>query len=257
MSKPPNIAPPPPIAKPGKRIGMYGTGGIGKTSLAARAPGRIAFYDLDESLDALEIPIAPRPVTNWAELRADIQSLRDVDTIVIDRGTRAEEWAVAHTIATVPHEKGFAIKRIEDYGFGKGYQHVFDTFLPLLADLDTQRRRGCNVILVMHDCMANVPNPQGDDYIRYEPRLQNPTSGKASIRARIKEWVDSLVFIGFDVDVKNNRAKGSGTRTIYPVEMPHCMAKSRNMRDAIEYVDGSAELWTLLKLNGATAQEGE
>lgn len=266
MSKPPSLAPtnlaPPSLvpsstAKPGKRVALYGTGGIGKTTLAARAPGRIAFYDLDESLDALEIPIAARPVSNWAELRADIQSLRDIDTIVIDSVTRAEEWAVAHTIATVPHEKGYAVKRIEDYGFGKGFQHVFDTFLPLFADLDAQRRRGVNIVLVLHECMSQVPNPQGDDYIRYEPRLQNPTSGKASLRLRLKEWVDNLVFIGFDVDVRDNKARGSGTRTIYPIEMPHCMAKSRNMRDQLVYDDGSDELWAHLKLNGTTASATE
>lgn len=255
MSKPPSLTGsvlgPPPVStiKPGKRVGVYGTGGIGKTSLATRAPGPIAYYDLDESIDALEIPIVPRHVSTWSELRDDIQSLKDVKTIAIDSLTKAEEMAVAHTIATVPTEKGSYPRSIEGYGYGKGYQHVFDTFLPLLADLDTQRRRGVNIVLVMHECMSQVPNPQGDDYVRYEPRLQNPGSGKASIRLRVKEWLDSLVFIGFDVDVKNNKARGSGTRTIYPVEMPHCMAKTRNHRDTIVYDDGSAELWSLLKLN--------
>jgi len=269
MSKPPNLMPqhsipqpiqgntalkPLPIAtKRGKRVGLYGTGGIGKTSLASRVPGRKAFYDLDESLDALEIvSIKPRPVFTWAELRSDIQSLKDVDVIVIDSFTRAEELAVAHTLQNVQNEKGQFVKSIEGYGYGKGYQHVFDTFLPLLGDLDTHARQGRHVILVMHECMSSVPNPQGDDYIRYEPRLQNPNSGKASIRLRVKEWLDQLVFIGFDVNVKDNKASGSGTRTIYPVEMPHCMAKTRSLKESFEYVDGSDDLWQQLKMVGTS-----
>lgn len=259
MLKPPNVSvlkPPsaftigPPPTR-GKRVGVFGTGGIGKTSLAARAPGRVAFFDLDESIHALgvEVPVVSG-VETWQQLRDALASptLKEVDTIVIDSMTRAEELAVAHTLATVPTEKGALPKSIEGYGYGKGYQHVFDTFLPLLGDLDTHARAGRTVVLIMHDCMSAVPNPQGDDYIRYEPRLQNPTSGKASIRLRVKEWLDHLVFIGFDIDVKDNKARGSGTRTIYPVEMPHCMAKSRSLRDPFEYVDGSNDLWE--KLNG-------
>ena len=34
-----------------------------------------------------------------------------------------------------------------------------------------------NVILICHDCTATVPNPTGEDWLRYEPRLQSPGSG--------------------------------------------------------------------------------
>lgn len=243
-----------PAIKRGEKIGLFGTGGIGKTSLASRAPGRTAFFDLEDRIHALglDVPVVSG-VETWSDLRNALKSpaLQTVDTIVIDSVTVAEELAVAHTIANVPTEKGQLPKSIEGYGYGKGYQHVFDTFLPLLGDLDTHCRAGRNVVLVMHECMSNVPNPQGDDYIRYEPRLQNPTSGKASIRLRVKEWLDHLMFIGFDIDVKDNKAKGSGTRTIYPIEMPHCMAKSIRLCDPVEYTEGSDELWRLLKLTTA------
>lgn len=264
MSKPPELKTLPtagssalkqytPPAARGKRIGMYGTGGIGKTSLAARAPGRKLFIDLDESLAELDsIDFQAQRVhvttpTTWAELRKAITEARDVDTIIIDSVTRAEELAVAHTIKTIPNPKGAFVKNIEAYGYGEGFSYAFDTFLPLLADLDTHVRAGCNVILVMHECMSTVPNPQGEDYIRYEPRLQNPKSGKASIRLRLKEWLDHLFFIGYDIDVKDNRAKTSGSRTIYPLEMAHCMAKSRSLKQEIVYEEGSAELWDQLR----------
>src|SRR5690606_41783294 len=49
---------------------------------------------------------------------------------------------------------------VEGYGFGKGYTHVYDTFLHLLAELDRHVREGRNVIGIAHECTANVPNPR-------------------------------------------------------------------------------------------------
>jgi hypothetical protein len=241
-----------PIAKAkGQRVVLYGTGGVGKTTLACLAPGPVAFIDLDESLPILQKQLqsisAPIPlnisVASWKELRASLQAdgFDKVKTIVIDTATKAEELCIAETLATVRGEGGKVIHRIEDYGYGKGYQHTFDTFLPLLADLDKHVRAGRNVILVAHDCTTNVPNPNGTDYIRYEPRLQAPSSGKASIRYRMKEWADHVLFVGYDVAVdKDRKAQGSGTRTLYTSELPWFMAKSRTTGRTFDIVHGES-----------------
>src|SRR6185436_20399049 len=99
----------------------------------------------------------------------------DFDSIVLD-GTKAEEYAIAHTLANVPHEKGGRVSSIEGYGFGKGYQYVYDTFLLLLADLDRLVERGKNAVLICHECVSDVPNPAGEDFLRFEPHLQCPKS---------------------------------------------------------------------------------
>jgi hypothetical protein len=153
---------------------------------------------------------------------------------------------VEHTLATVPHEKGHRVTRLEDYGFGKGYSHVYDTFLPLLGDLDAHARAGRNVILICHDCTATVPNPAGEDWIRYEPRLQSPASGKSSIRLRVREWADHVLFVGYDVAVKDGKGSGSGSRTIYPSELPHCMAKSRTLSQPLPLSKFDLSLWNQL-----------
>lgn len=234
----------------GQRIVLYGPGGIGKTTLAASAPGEVAFFDLDESLSRLKLETTPNVVdcASWNDLRTALQMdwPTEIKTIVIDSVTKAEELCIAHTLATVKHEKGHTVQRIEDYGYGKGYQFVFDTFLPLLGDLDRHCRAGRNVILIAHDCTTNVPNPAGEDWLRYEPRLQSPNSGKASIRLRVKEWSDHTLFFGYDVAVnKDGKGKGSGTRTIWPAELPHCMAKSRATQTPIP-VDGSTDVWVAI-----------
>ena len=240
----------------GHRAVVYGPGGIGKTTLTAQAPGPVAYVDLDDSLPRLRSALGDslgnlRPVAGietWNDLRGALQAdgWDGIATIAIDSLTKAEELAVAHTLANVPHEKGHRVQRLEDYGYGKGYQHVFDTFLPLLADLDRHCRAGRHVVLICHDCTSTVPNPAGEDWLRYEPRLQSPNSGKASIRLRVREWADHVLFLGYDVDVsEDGKGRGIGTRTLYPAELPHCMAKSRTCGQAMAVGGGQdgAAVW--------------
>ena len=237
------------------RVVIYGAGGIGKTTLALFAPGPVAVFDLDESLpillsqlDGHDLDIRLLSCQTWDDIRDNLHAdgWDEIKTIVIDSGTRAEELATAHTLATVPDQHGQAAKSIESYGYGKGYGHVYDTFMLLLGDLDQHARAGRNVILTCHDCTTNVPNPAGEDWLRYEPRLQSGTSGKASIRLRMRDWADHLFFIGYDIDVREKKGIGSGTRTIFPNELPHCMAKSRTLDDPIPFDRYSIELWNQL-----------
>jgi energy-coupling factor transporter ATP-binding protein EcfA2 len=212
-----------------QRIVLYGPGGIGKSTLAALAPG-VVMLDVESGTYELDVNRVDG-IDSFAELRACLQSdaLNGAETVVIDSATRTEELAIAHTLASRPHEKGHHVDNIEGYGFGKGYQHVYDTFLLLLQDLDAQVRAGRNVVLVAHDCVDNVPNPTGDDWIRYEPHLQSPRSGKASIRNRVIQWANHVLFVGYDVVAKDGKGRGGGTRTIYPAELPTHRAKSRTL----------------------------
>ena len=244
-----------PPASAGHRIVLYGPGGVGKTTLADLAPGPVASFDLDDSFAVLQPEHTKRVagIEDWDGLRMALKGngWDDIKTLVIDSGTRAEEWAVGWTIKNVPHEKGSKIMRIEDYGYGKGYSHVYDTWLGLLDDLDRHARSGRNVIIICHDCTQSVPNPMGDDWIRWEPRLQAPASGKASIRLRTREWADHVFFLGYDVAVvtekgSKGKGEGSGTRTLWPVEVPHAMAKSRTLADPIPIEAGDTTLWDTL-----------
>ena len=150
----------------------------------------------------------------------------------------------------VPKDNGQRAERLEDYGYGKHFGYMYDTFLMLLGDLDQHIRAGRNVILIAHDCTTEVPNPNGPNWLRYEPRLQAPASGKNSIRLRVREWADHVLYFGYDKgDVQDGKmAKGFDSRTIYPVEMPHCMAKSRTCSAAVGVARGDTSFWnTLIK----------
>lgn len=236
-----------------QKIVPYGPGGVGKTKLAAllREIGlRPLIVDIERGSRFLDVERVD-DIANWSELRSLIQDasfIAPFDAIVIDSLTKAEELGLAHTLETVPAVDGPSPKytnSIEGYGYGKGFSYNYETFLTLLGDLDAVHRAGKHVIAICHDCTANVPNPYGEDWIRYEPRLQN--SPKASIRHRVREWADHLLFIGYDVAVnKDGKGQGAGTRCIYPTERPTHMAKSRSLSDPIVYRDGDAGLWKQL-----------
>jgi hypothetical protein len=230
-----------------ERVVLYGPGGIGKSSLAALAPNPV-FLDVEHGTHHLDVPRV-EGIETFADLRAALQSpsLDAYRTVVVDTGTKVEEMGQVHTLATVTHEKGHYVKSIEGYGFGKGMQHVYDTFLLFLADLDMQRRKGRNVILICHECIADVPNPTGDDFIRFEPHLQDPKSGKASIRKRVIQWADHVLFIGYDVAAVDGKGKGSGTRTIYTSELPDHIAKSRTVSVNLPFESAEdGAIWSLI-----------
>jgi hypothetical protein len=234
----------------GYRAVLYGCGGSGKTSAAAMAPGPVAFIDLDNSLPILrsqlpdELDIRPvHGVRAWQAIRDALNApgWEEIKTICLDSATAAEELAVAHVIATVPHEKGMKVTKIGDYPFGLGYRHVYDEFIRLLGDFDQHVRAGRHVILVCHETFEKHPNPQGEDWLRAEPRLQH--SPRSSVRERVRDWCDFMGYIAYDIDAANGKARGTGTRTLYPCELPHCMAKSRTVCEAMPLAKNDPSVW--------------
>lgn len=239
------------VEKGAETIVIYGAGGVGKTELAstiAKQGIEPLIVDIGNGSRFLDVKRISTLET-WQDLRDFLHSdkVNPFGAVVIDDLTRAEEMASEWVVKNVPHEKGKPINSIEDYGFGKGYGHVYDQFLLLLQDLDALRRKGKWIICIAHECISEFPNPQGENWIRFEPRLQNPKSGKESIRLRVREWCDHLLYVGYDVHSADGKATGSGTRCIYPLEQGTCMAKTRTLTDPqIVYERYSDHLWELI-----------
>ena len=239
----------------GQRVAIYGTGGIGKSSLAALAPDPILYVDVENRMillkDKIKRKIAlVRPAT-WEELLnaiADCREYAEIKTVVIDSLTRAEILCTAHVLKNVQTEKGASVSSIEGYGFGKGLIHLYEEFSKIFRPLDYHIALGRNVVLIAHQYPAKVPNPAGEDWRQWSPRLQNPDSGKASICCLVKEWVDHLLFLSYDVTVeKGGKAKGCGSRAIWPQETPWHLAKSISLLQPIGFAEGEDTLWQLLK----------
>lgn len=277
---PPKKLPPPTSSKPGMvefeqvqanvyghRVVVYGAGGIGKTTLVCTADGETAVVDVDESLPKLNFSFResgikmPRrvKVSDWGSFRSALQGggWDGIKNIVLDTWDPIEQWCINSCLSTVRKDDGTKASDIEDYGFGKGYRRVYDHFLPLIGDLDAHIRKGRNVFIVAHDCTQNIPNPAGQDFIRWEPKMQHTKNVDSSIRLKIKGWADHVLFISYDMVVqkqagdkdgrKIGKAQGAGTRTLYTAEMPHFMAKSRTTCESFDLEPGESPWPEILK----------
>jgi hypothetical protein len=237
----------------GRKVVIFGSGGCGKTklvSLLKQVGVSVLVADVEEGSSYLDVTrVDPTPAT-FEEVRAVLHNdlLSQFDAVCIDSLTKLEEYATAYVLANIPHEKGHMVSRIEDFGYGKGYSHIYEAMLLVLGDLDRLSRMGKHVICVCHDCTETVPNPAGENYLQYQPRLQSPPKA-GKLRERVREWADDLCYIGWDLIVtKDGKAQGSGSRTIYPIQLPSHWAKSRTLSEPIPYIDNDPELWRQLQL---------
>ncbi len=73
------------IEPQGHRVGLFGPGGIGKTTLAATAPGPVGFIDLDDSLPIL------RPMTTEDTINPEQCCGCDVDKTANDLAAKCYE----------------------------------------------------------------------------------------------------------------------------------------------------------------------
>lgn len=217
-----------------QRIGVFGTGGIGKSTLAAYLPAPL-FIDAQGGTKSLNV--ARDTVTGWAELRGKLASIaatppEGVRSVVVDTVTDCEELAKEFVIETrKAKRKGqpdVSVDSIEDFGWGTGWQFVHGEFGGLLMDLDRIVAKGIHVCLIAHEVSTPVPNPSGEDFLRWEPYLYSgDRKGRGSIRDQVKQWTDHLLYVSYDIHVKDGKGLGSGTRSISTQELPTHLAKSR------------------------------
>jgi hypothetical protein len=235
------------------RILIYGTGGIGKTSLASYLPAPL-FLDLDRGLR--HIKGARDYVSDWQELRGKLATIaqsppQGLRTVVIDTITVAEELAKEYVVETRRTDKGKAVDSVEGFGWGKGWQFVYDEFNALITDLDRLTARGLYVCLIAHVLTTPCPNPQGEDFLRWEPAVYGgDKKGRGNLRERLKNWSDHTLFVGYDVWAEDGKARGNGTRTVYATELPTHLAKSRSAVDSIPYqLNDPGAIWRALNIS--------
>ena len=210
------------------RVTLYGTEGIGKTTLAAEFPNPI-FIDIEDGSNQLPVARLPRP-TSWAMLMDEIKAVRDgeVDgcsTLVIDTADAAEQLC----IDAVCSEK--SISGIEDVGYGKGYVYLADKYGKMLDLLGEVVDGGRNVVVVSHALCRKFERPDEEGaYDRYELKLSR------KVAPMVKEWCDMLLFLDYKTivetvsdkqgNVTKAKAKG-GKRIIHTTHHPCWDAKNR------------------------------
>ena len=187
------------------RCVVYGTEGIGKSTLAAAFPSPVVL-DTEEGTHHLDV--ARVAIGSWDELRAAVAEIGtsrgEFRTVVIDSADWAERLAIDGICKTERK------KSIEDFGFGKGYVHVAEWYGKLLASCDGLVGMGFNVVFVAHSTVKRTSPPDlTDGYDRWELKLSKQVS------PLLKEWCDALLFVNYEtrtVEGTDGRTKALGGR---------------------------------------------
>lgn len=244
----------------GERIIAYADSGMGKTTLASMLPNP-KFADFRGGSDRIKHPITGEKLVHipgietFDDVRAVCRQpglLKAGDSFVIDTGTAFEDTGLEWMLLNIPHEKGKSIKRIEDYGYGKGYRHLYDTMKLPLADFDTLIRRGVNVVILCQMQQVEIAHAGGEDFLCDVPKLQK-AHGKSTpaVWSMYNEWADHVLKIGYgDIQTEDGKAASSGERVIYVHGKVHFKAKSRTIPNEYPIISfahpGDDSIWQYL-----------
>ena len=208
--------------KSAARVVMYGTEGIGKSTMASQFPSPLI---LDTEDGSKHLDCARVICGDWITLESTMHELvRDAqgfETIVID----SADWMERIMIDQIVRQAGK--KSIEDFGFGKGYIHVQERVAKFLAIADQLISRGINVVFVAHSKVQRTSPPdQTDGYDRYELKLTK------QVAPLLREWCDLLLFCNYKtklVEGSDGRIKASGgkERVMYAERAAAWDAKNR------------------------------
>ena len=215
------------------RIMVYGTEGIGKSTLAARSPQPV-FVQTEDGLgeiDCHKFPLAGTfddVIAALTELHAEEH---DFQSIVVDSLDWLERliWdAVCETYGAKSIEK-------VDGGYGKGYIYALSPWRQFLDRLSALHKDRCMaVILIAHAKIEKFEDPESSPYDRYSPRLHKHAG------ALLTEWCDAVLFatrklrtqtedtgFGRKRTIAHAVGKDGGERVLRTVGGPSCVAKNR------------------------------
>ena len=210
-----------------KKVVIYGTEGIGKSTFASRFPDPV-FIDTEGSTKDMDVARFDKP-TSWPMLLQQVQYVighpETCRTLVIDTADWAEQLEIEDPCA----RKNWS--GIEDAGYGKGYQYSAEEFGKLLNLLTEVTEKGVHVVLTAHAWLRKVELP--DEMGSYD-HWEMKTSKK--VAPMIREWADMVLFANYKTVVVNVDGKGTqkgknkaqgGKRVMYTTHHPCWDAKNR------------------------------
>ena len=230
------------------RLLVYGTEGIGKSTLASHAP-RPIFIQTEDGLG--EIDCHKFPLANsFDDVVGALEALRtekhDYQSVVVD----SLDWLERLIWDAVCEDYGAKSIEKVDGGYGKGYIFALTPWRSFLDHLAALHRDRCMaIILIAHAKVEKFEDPEASPYDRYSPRLHKHAA------ALLTEWCDAVLFAtrkfrtqteetGFGRKRTTAHAigKDGGERILRTVGGPSCVAKNRYGLDAELPLDWTALL---------------
>ncbi|MCK6470853.1 MAG: ATP-binding protein [Planctomycetes bacterium] len=214
------------------RIMVYGTEGIGKSTLAAQAPKPI-FIQTEDGLSEIaceKFPLAAT-VEDVLNALAELNSTQhSYQTVVID----SLDWLERLIWDAICRE--YRVTSIEkaDGGYQRGYVHALTYWRKVTDALMQLRAKGIASLLIAHSKVEKFEDPESAAYDRYSPRLHKHAS------SLVVEWCDAVFFatrkfrtetedkgFGRERTIAREVGKDGGERILRTVGGPSCVAKNR------------------------------
>jgi hypothetical protein len=209
------------------KVTLYGVEGIGKSTFGAGAPAPI-FLGAEEGTQHLDVARFPKPESIgdvFDAVRVLTDDSHTYQTLVVDTLDWLEPIIWRHLIA-----KSGSATTIEEVGggYGKGYTAALDEWRRFLAAIERlQAAKRMHVVLIAHSQVKTFKNPEGDDFDRYQMKINDKAAGL------VKEWSDAVLFAKHDTvalkDSKTKRVRGvdTGARLIFTERTAAYDAKNR------------------------------
>lgn len=216
-------------------IKIYGVPGVGKSSLANFAP-KPFFLNIEDGLDRINCERSPHLKT-WAEFIKAMKwaSTSEYKTIAIDTITGIEEMLIKQMLEEVnqKREPGYFVNNINDkdaFPYGAGGQLLKSKWLFVLKLIYRLKEKGKNVIVIAHESIQRVSNPEGEDYDRYTPNIH-----KKSVDHVISQ-LDGVFFVHYERLYRTKQSgmgkevrymQDTGNRLVQTMEKLTALAKNR------------------------------
>jgi len=211
-----------------RKVLIYGTSGVGKTTWASKWPKPVMIRTEDgaNGLDCDAFDLAT-DITQFTEHLGQLETEQhEYETLIID----SLDWLERIFWAHVCKEGGK--ETIKDFGYGDGYVAAAALWSRLTNRLSGLIDKGMNIVLIAHASKETVQDPEHGAYDRFAPKLDKRANGI------ITEWCDEVLYATFpmvtktdptDKSKKNARqlAVGIDGRVIYTTYKPHRFAKNR------------------------------
>jgi len=216
------------------RYGLHAVEGWGKTSIGAQFPKPIFIQTRGETgletlIDAGRLPETPHfpEIMLWQDLRQAIRLLtaekHDFKTLVVDTLNGAEKLCFEDT-----RRRLFENNMEKFMAYGKGPITAAEEWRAFLQELDELRQQRKMVIfLLVHTKVAKFKNPEGSDFDRYQPELEQ------AIWSLTHKWLDVVLFGNFyqitakDESDKRQKGIGADERILYATRTAAWDAKNR------------------------------
>lgn len=199
------------------RILLYGPEGIGKSTVAAQAPG-VIFIPTEDGLDQIDCDMFPLSQT-YSDFEKYLGQLvsetHQYQTVAIDSLDWLERLIWRHIC------KQYGVDSIEkvEKGFGKGYAFAMTYWHKIVEGLRILReQKKMNILLIAHNKVEDFSDPE-TTFKRFSPRLH-----KHAI-ALLCEWCDCVLLATRELGAQ--RGDRGGERIVRTSGSSSCVAKNR------------------------------